>query len=205
MQAFALTLAGFAGLAGQVASAESPAERRHIQEHNTASSSSSSSQDWRGKINNVVVLVEENRSFDTFAGGLAYNATIDGLLRHNYCNALYALNASSSSDDPSHQAAAADVDICAGPLAADVAHDDPNHSIGGVNMQLFSTFHPNETAVRLAAGEAWAYQTMRGFVTEQSVSYDTLDKARAAEVINYYVSDTGRGKTDTRASYRLTK
>lgn len=188
MQAtFALTLAGVAaGLAGLATSsaAESPAERRHIQEHNTASSSSSSTgsvqEDWRGKINNIVVLVEENRSFDTFAGGLAYNATIDGLLRHNYCNALDAA-----------------VDICAGPLAADVAHDDPNHSIGGVNMQLFGTFHPNETAVRLA-GADWAYQTMRGFVTEQSVSYDTLDKSRAAEVINYYVSDTGRGKTDTR-------
>jgi len=29
--------------------------------------------DWRNKIKNVVVLVEENRSFDTFCGGLDYN------------------------------------------------------------------------------------------------------------------------------------
>lgn len=29
--------------------------------------------DWRDKIQNVVVLVQENRSFDTFAGGLTYN------------------------------------------------------------------------------------------------------------------------------------
>lgn len=129
--------------------------------------------DWRSKITNVVVLVEENRSFDTFAGGLTYNSTIDGLLRYNYCNSI---NAS----DP-HEAA----DVCAGPLAADVAADDPNHSISGVNMQLFSTYHPDERSV--ASAPVWKYQNMRGFVTEQSVSYSTENKSRAAEAINYYV------------------
>jgi phospholipase C len=44
--------------------------------------------DWKSKIKNVVVLVEENRSFDTFAGGLNYNSAIDGLLHHNYCNSM---------------------------------------------------------------------------------------------------------------------
>ncbi len=44
--------------------------------------------DWKSKIKNVVVLVEENRSFDTFAGGLSYNPLIDGLLHHNYCNSM---------------------------------------------------------------------------------------------------------------------
>lgn len=43
---------------------------------------------WKSKIKNVVVLVEENRSFDTFAGGLTYNPSIDGLLHHNYCNSM---------------------------------------------------------------------------------------------------------------------
>ncbi|KAK8037393.1 hypothetical protein PG991_000739 [Apiospora marii] len=78
---------------------------------------------WKSKIKNVVVLVEENRSFDTFCGGLTYNPRIDGLLHHNYCNSM---NAS----DPNQHA-----DVCAEPLAADVAKDDPNHSISGVNMQ----------------------------------------------------------------------
>ena len=45
--------------------------------------------DWKSKIKNVVVLVEENRSFDTFCGGLTYNPKIDGLLHHNYCNSMY--------------------------------------------------------------------------------------------------------------------
>lgn len=44
---------------------------------------------WKTRIRNVVVLVQENRSFDTFAGGLDYNLTIDGLLHHNYCNSMY--------------------------------------------------------------------------------------------------------------------
>jgi phospholipase C len=77
-------------------------------------------------------------------------------------------------------------DICAGPLANDVANDDPNHSLSGVNMQLFSTYHPDEDLVASAAD--WKYQNMRGFVTEQSVTFDTVNKTRAAEVINYYVS-----------------
>lgn len=82
-----------------------------------------SSGDWRSKITNIVILVEENRSFDTFAGGLDYNSSIDGLLHHNYCNSMNASDATSLAD------------VCAGPLAADVAADDPNHSISGVNMQ----------------------------------------------------------------------
>lgn len=161
MAALALSLAALTGLANAIPG--------NIQTHG-------SQNDWRSKITNVVVLVEENRSFDTFAGGLTYNSTIDGLLHTNYCNAL---NAS----DPNEVA-----DICAGPLAADVANDDPNHSISGVNMQLFSTFHPDESAVAGAAD--WKYQTMHGFVTEQSITFDTLNKTRAAEAINYYVSDT---------------
>lgn len=44
--------------------------------------------DWKSKIKNVVVLVEENRSFDTFAGGLSYSSQINGLLHHNYCNSM---------------------------------------------------------------------------------------------------------------------
>jgi phospholipase C len=43
---------------------------------------------WKNNIKNVVVLVEENRSFDTFAGGLDYNPSINGLLHTNYCNSM---------------------------------------------------------------------------------------------------------------------
>lgn len=117
---------------------------------------------WKDKIKHVVVLVEENRSFDTFAGGLSYNSKIDGLLHHNYCNSMNASDANEHAD------------TCAGPLANDTAADDPNHTITGVNMQLyvalttsmllkllmdsrFSTWHPtSEMEGNLAA------QNMRG-------------------------------------------
>lgn len=52
-------------------------------------------------------------------------------------------------------------------------------------MQLFSTYHPDEAAV--AAAAVWEYETMHGFVTEQSITFDTFNRTRAAEVINYYV------------------
>lgn len=54
-----------------------------IQNHATSTDG-----DWKNKIKNVVILVEENRSFDTFAGGLDYNSAIDGLVHHNYCNSM---------------------------------------------------------------------------------------------------------------------
>ena len=59
------------------------AARQNVQYHKVGSD-----QSWKSKIKHVVVLVEENRSFDTFAGGLSYNPLIDGLLHHNYCNSM---------------------------------------------------------------------------------------------------------------------
>ncbi|KAH8776807.1 phosphoesterase [Hyaloscypha sp. PMI_1271] len=132
--------------------------------------------DWKSKIKNVVILVEENRSFDTFAGGLSYRKKIDGLLHHNYCNSMKA-------SDPTQKD-----DVCAEPRANDVAPDDPNHSISGVNIQLFSTWHPDEAVV----GAGHQRENMRGFVTEQSYTYKTLNKTRAAEAINYYTPDQVR-------------
>lgn len=123
-------------------------------------------------IKNIVVLVEENRSFDTFAGGLTYNKNIDGLIGKSYCNPV---NAS----DPTSGVA------CSKPIAEDVSPDDPNHGISGVNYELFGTFHPDEAAV--AAGKL--PETMQGFVTEQASVYKTTNVSRAAEAINYYTQD----------------
>jgi phospholipase C len=43
---------------------------------------------WQSKIKNVVVLVEENRSFDEFVGGLSYSKDINGLVNRQYCNPM---------------------------------------------------------------------------------------------------------------------
>lgn len=74
----ALKLATVIALSSLVLAA--PKDIHNIQSHGTDS--------WKSKIKNVIVLVEENRSFDTFAGGLNYSSAIDGLLHHNYCNSM---------------------------------------------------------------------------------------------------------------------
>lgn len=74
-------------------------------------------------------MVEENLSFDVFAGGLTYNAKIDGLVNREYCNP-------SNASDPFSEK------VCAKPIAKNVAPDDPDHSITGGNQQVYSTYHP---------------------------------------------------------------
>lgn len=120
---------------------------------------------WQSHIKRVVVLVQENLSFDNYAGGLAYSPSIDGLLRRRHCNP-YNITASDSPE------------VCAEPLAENVAPDDPDHSISGGNMQIYGTYHPG-------SGDE---PSMQGFVTEQVHAYEMGDRnvSRAAEVIYYH-------------------
>jgi phospholipase C len=60
--------------------------------------------------------------------------------------------------------------------------NDPNHSISGVNMQLFSTYR----------SDANSPKTMQGSDSEQAYTYTISSNniSRATEAINYY----SRGK-----------
>ncbi|KAF9890550.1 hypothetical protein FE257_005681 [Aspergillus nanangensis] len=119
-------------------------------------------------IKNVVVLVQENLSFDVFAGGLTYNPDIDGVVNHTYCN-------------PANVSDPASPQVCAQSTAKNVAADDPDHSIAGGNQQVYSTYHPHLDAHA---------PSMQGFVSEQIAAYGLdADLPRAAEVINYYSPD----------------
>nr|ABG20595.1 PLC-A [Aspergillus clavatus] len=119
-------------------------------------------------IKNVVVLVQENLSFDNYAGGLTYNPNIDGLVHREYCNPA-------NISDP-HSAM-----VCAQPIAKNVAADDPDHSITGGNQQVYSTYHPDYEANSPG---------MQGFIAEQIAAYGIMgDLSRAAEVINYYTPE----------------
>ncbi|KAI8071610.1 extracellular phospholipase C [Gongronella butleri] len=127
--------------------------------------------DWKSKIKNVVVLVQENRSFDTFVGGFTYNRDINGLARHKFCNPANVTDPKSTS-------------VCANKLDAahNVANDDPNHSMTGVNLQLFGNSDPSEPEIKSGKIKA----SMQGFVTEQELTYKTTNLTRASEAINYY-------------------
>ncbi|KAJ5579647.1 uncharacterized protein N7459_005632 [Penicillium hispanicum] len=117
-------------------------------------------------IRNVVVLVQENLSFDHFAGGLTYNSSIDGLVNSNFCN-------------PTNVSQPYPQQVCARSVAQNIASEDPNHSICGGNMQIFGTYHPLITSLA----------SMQGFVTEQRASYVKHNRTRAAEVIDYFTPD----------------
>ncbi|PWY66712.1 phosphatidylglycerol specific phospholipase [Aspergillus heteromorphus CBS 117.55] len=123
----------------------------------------------RGPIKNVVVLVQENLSFDAFAGGLTYSPHIDGLVNRSFCNP-----ANINHPHPPHP------QVCAKPTAKNVAPDDPDHSIAGGSMQIYGTYHPDNASP----------PAMQGFVTEQIRAHRIkADLSRAAEVINYYPPD----------------
>jgi phospholipase C len=98
--------------------------------------SAAADDDWRSSTKHVVLLVEENRSFDNFCGGFSYNAQIDGLLHRKFCNPA---NFTDLKDKTI---------ICAELTEPNVEPDDPNHSISGVNMQPYGTFHPDEEAIK---------------------------------------------------------
>ncbi|KAK0621918.1 extracellular phospholipase C [Bombardia bombarda] len=130
---------------------------------------------WKSNIKNVVVLVEENRSYDTILGGLTYNSKLNNFIQlsSSFCNPVNTTNSSQGT-------------ICAAESALNVDPQDPNHSISGVNMQLFGTFHPNETLVAKYPTTPGKYQTMNGFVYEHAIAYKTTTSSKLHEVIDYY-------------------
>lgn len=117
-------------------------------------------------IKNVVVLVQENLSFDHFFGGLTYDRNIDGVVNRPFCN-------------PANVSLSHSPKVCASNTAQNIASEDPNHSIAGGNMQIFGTYHPL----------MGAQSSMDGFITEQRASYVKDNLTRAAEVINYFTPD----------------
>ncbi|KAJ3321660.1 hypothetical protein HDV06_003953 [Boothiomyces sp. JEL0866] len=124
------------------------------------------------KIKNVVVLVQENRSFDSIAGGFTYDPSIDGLVGKQFCNPA-------NVTDPNSDIVCADAIVDAN----DIVKDDPNHSISGTSFGIYSKFVPDEAAIRAGTLKA----NMNGFVNEQENSYKFKnDDARASAILNYY-------------------
>jgi phospholipase C len=128
-----------------------------------SSIAAATAQTFRDNIKNVVVLVQENRSFDWFFGDLSYSTDIDNLrnLGKQFCNP-------SSSGQ-----------VCATNTGNNLSPEDPNHSVTGVAFQIFSTFHPNETGT---PAEIMAEETMLGFLEEK---ISAVGSTNAAEVMNY--------------------
>ncbi|KAF9233990.1 phosphoesterase [Melanogaster broomeanus] len=137
----------------------------------TAAAASPPSANWRENIKNVVVLVQENRSFDWFFGDLSYRKDIDNLrnLNGQYCN-------------PANVSATNFTTVCAEPIAGNVSPQDPNHALSGVTYELFSSYHPDESGNPAQVQKA---ETMLGFVVTEEVTYHTYNVTSASESINY--------------------
>ena len=136
--------------------------------------SAAPSSSWKNNIKNVVVLVQENRSFDTLAGGFTYSKDIDGMVGRLFCNPL----------NVSHPLQNI---VCSDKLAPanDIAYDDPNHSVTGTSFGLYSTYHPNEELIK----EGKLNPNLLGFLTEQQVANGHPGNAtRASEILNYYTA-----------------
>jgi len=140
------TLCALAALTGLVTAIPTSNRRAH-------------SDSLKDKIKNVVVLVEENWSFDMFCGGLTYNRNNLPSLHLNCFGWLltgwqHLLMVSSTSNSAIHckrkrgweqfRSLMIDRDvtnpterreICADDRANNIAPDDPKHSISGINMQ----------------------------------------------------------------------
>ena len=100
--------------------------------------------------------MQENHSFDQIAGGLNYTTDIDGLIFQFFCN-------------PTNTSIPLSMPVCALPIAANVAPNDPMHGVGSVSYELYSTFCTNETAIDFGSqqldvdrgGAGWAQCDIR--------------------------------------------
>jgi phospholipase C len=120
----------------------------------------------------VVVLAQETRSFDTFAGGLNYTSDIDGLVHRGYCN-------------PRNITSQNDLTVCARPIGVNVEPNDPDHSLSGVSMQIFGTYRPDETVVNMGL----ELGSMMGFLYEQQTVYNRTNLTVASTALHYLTPD----------------
>jgi phospholipase C len=136
--------------------------------------SQGSVQTLKDNIKNVVVLVMENRSFDNLLGGQTLKGLENPIQSGPYCNP-YDIN------DPSQGQA------CTAAKDYDSVANDPDHGVTGNNIEFYSQWAPNNTAIE--SGELQA--NMQGFMYEQARKYQSrVDKETLAkQVMNYYTEN----------------
>ncbi|KAG6804794.1 hypothetical protein H0H92_002377, partial [Tricholoma furcatifolium] len=115
-----------------------------------ASGSAQSISNLKDKIKNVVWILLENRSFDNLLGGIKGRGFDNPINNGPFCN-------------PQND--------------FDSVIDDPDHSVTGYNLGLYSTFSPDNAAI----ADGTLTPNLQGFVDKQLVSYPTLDPLVAGE------------------------
>lgn len=138
-----------------------------------ASGSKESIANLKDKIENVVWILLENRSFDNILGGVKRKGLDNVVNNGPFCNPQNVSDPSSTK-------------WCSVYKDFDSVKHDPDHSVTGYNMELYGTYTPSNDAI----ANGTLKPTMNGFVEQQLVHHKGLDpKVADEEVMGYYSED----------------
>ncbi|KAH8552177.1 PLC-A [Umbelopsis sp. PMI_123] len=119
------------------------------------------------KIKTVVVIVEENRSFDHMAGQFDYSPEIQGIAHRQFCNSF-------NISDPHAP------EVCSEPIAMNIQVDNPEYETTDDMFAIYGTFTPTPEEMKTPK--------MNGFVTRQYMAYGG-DENVAREAIDSFSID----------------
>ncbi|KAG6863417.1 hypothetical protein C0991_005906 [Blastosporella zonata] len=138
-----------------------------------ASGSPASVANLKEKIQNVVWILLENRSFDNILGGITGRGFDNPVNTGPFCV-------------PQNVSQPTGSQFCSFFQDFDSVANDPDHSVTGYNFELYGTFNPDNKAI--ANGTLTPHS--QGFLNKHLISYPTLDPQVAAEqVMGYYSPD----------------
>jgi phospholipase C len=170
-------LTGLLGLLAATSVAAKPVEGNPYQTVNTPfgykSGSKESIQNLKDKVQHVVWILLENRSFDNILGGFNRPGIDNPTTNGPFCN-------------PQNVSDPKSAKWCTKRKNFDSVLNDPDHSVTGNNMEFYGSFSPDNAAI--ASGQLQPSQ--QGFVNKQLISYPKLSPTVATEqVMGYYSED----------------
>lgn len=161
------TLLPILGLSGSALSAA--VARSSSEPWGYASGSKESIANMKDKIENVVWILLENRGFDNILGGV-HKQGLDNVVNNGPFWNPEVVNQTNSQKWYSVNK---DFDS--------VIHD-PDHSVTGVNFEMFGTYSPDNNAIANGSLKP----ALKGFVEHQMAAYNLTAQRATEEVMGYY-------------------
>ncbi|KAL4864053.1 hypothetical protein BDV12DRAFT_201494 [Aspergillus spectabilis] len=138
-----------------------------------ASGSKQSIANLKDKVENVVWILLENRSFDNILGGVRHRGLDNVVDNGPFCNPQNVIDPNSKQ-------------WCSVYKDFDSVQNDPDHSITGYNMELYGTYSPNEAGI----ANGTVKPNLKGFVEQHLVHHEGIEpKLATEEVMGYYSED----------------
>ncbi|KAE8348662.1 phosphoesterase [Aspergillus coremiiformis] len=135
--------------------------------------SKESIENLKDKVEHIVWVVLENRSFDNILGGVRRKGLDNPINNGPFCNPK-------NTSDPSSGK------YCTHAKDYDSVLNDPDHSVTGNNLEFYGTYTPSNDAI--SAGKVVPDQS--GFINAQLNSYPKLNpEVATTQVMGYYTED----------------